>query len=70
MNRVMVTNLNQLWELAEARRAVGGEHRMLKNSLPAAVVLNMSGTIIHSLMDAGMYVYEAKRKRKIKGGQA
>lgn len=61
---VQVTALSQLQEACQARRSVVcprsttfGEPR------PASFIFNLNGSVLHSLMTSGMYLYEPPTKR-------
>ena len=62
--RTVIRSLAQLHSLIEKRRAVASDYfGMLRKPLPAAVVINLSGAILHRLIESGqMYVYERKSK--------
>ena len=55
-----VTTLKQLAELARNKRSVICENRW--GSLPAIVVINMTGPTILGAIKSGLYVYEKETK--------
>lgn len=59
--RVRLESLSDLAELRDCARAViCPTIRGFSHYLPAAWVINLQGTLILRLMNAGLYVYEKK----------
>ncbi|MDI9430465.1 MAG: hypothetical protein QM570_01950 [Planctomycetota bacterium] len=58
-----ITTLAELSRLVTSKRSVVVPTRIwAAKPIPAAVVINMTGTIIMGMFKAGMYLYEPKRK--------
>ncbi len=51
-------SLHELVEAARSRRSVFMERGMFERPTSAAWVVNMSGGIIHRLLQQGLYLYE------------
>ena len=64
--QIRVETLEDLAVLVEAKKQVyeKGYKRMLSTPKPAAFVINLSGSIILSLIREGLYVYNKKQGGK------
>lgn len=59
-----VRTVEQLTDLAYARRAVYAPQAWMSKPIPAAVMLNMSAAVVCRLISRGLFVYTAKGRRK------
>lgn len=61
-----IRSLAQLVDASDDKRAVTcPNYHNWKGPRPAAVMVNLSGAILHKLINNGMYIYEKTRKGKI-----
>lgn len=59
-----IKTLHQLAKAAENRKAVisGGWYLPMK-PMPAAVLINMTGSVILKVLNNGLYIYERNKKQ-------
>ena len=60
-----IHSLGKLMAAVDDRKAVICPNTMaaFRRPIPAAVIANMQGAIIHRLIKAGMFIYEPKKER-------
>ena len=66
---IRVRSLSDLVVFAENHYAIVTPHGCFRRPCPAAWVLNMTGGVIHRLIQSGMFVYEPKPKEEKKWPQ-
>ena len=58
-----IETLHHLYKMAEAKKAVHcPKLRCFAHRIPAVFVMNMQGTVINSLFNSGLWVYQGKVK--------
>lgn len=61
---IKVSTLEDLWKAVEYHKAVVcPDSPCFNKPRPAAVIINLQGTLILRLFQLGMYIYEKKKRR-------